>query len=313
MGRIPGCSATTLSLAVVYFIWGAIYLAIRFGLDTFPPFILNGLRYSLAGGAMFLVLLALGTPSPTRRQWWNLVRVAALMMVGGAGLVTVAQDVGVGSGLTATAVAMIPVWAALVAGVLGTWPRHVEWVGLAVGLLGVGLLSQEGDFQSSTLGTALVIIGPALWALGSVWQTRLDTPQPAMATAGTLLSGGTALLVLGVLAGERITVAPTVESLAALLFLIVFGSIVGYTAYVYLLRHTSAVMATSYAYVNPAIAVVLGMTIGGETITGPLVVALPLILAGVAIVTLAQRGSRVVAPEAISSEPAELTEADGRR
>lgn len=313
MGRIPGGSATTLAFGAVYFIWGSTYLAIRFGLDSFPPFILNGLRYSLAGVAMLLVLLALGTPLPTGQQWWNIARVAALMMVGGAGLVTVAQDVGVGSGLAATAVAMIPVWAALVAGILGAWPRRVEWVGLAVGLLGVALLAQEGDFRSSTLGTALVIVGPALWALGSVWQTRLDTPQPAMATAGALLSGGVLLLVLGVLGGERITAPPTVESLAALLYLILFGSVVGYTAYVYLLRHTSAVMATSYAYVNPAIAVMLGMTIGAETITGPLLVALPLILAGVAIVTLAQRGFRVAAPEAISTEPDGLSEAEGRR
>ena len=313
MSRIPGGNATTLAFGAVYFIWGSTYLAIRFGLDSFPPFILNGLRYSLAGVAMFLVLMALGTPIPTRRQWWNIARVAALMMVGGAGLVTVAQDVGVGSGLAATAVAMIPVWAALVSGFLGTWPRRVEWVGLAVGLLGVAALAQEGDFRSSALGTALVIVGPALWALGSVWQTRLDTPPAVMATGGALLSGGTMLLVLGVLGGERITAIPTVESLGALLFLIVFGSIVGYTAYVYLLRHTSAVMATSYAYVNPAIAVLLAMTIGAETITGPLAVALPLIVAGVAIVTLGQRGQRVVAPEAISTDPDGQLEAEARR
>jgi drug/metabolite transporter (DMT)-like permease len=128
-----------------------------------------------------------------------------------------------------------------------------------------------------------------LWAFGSVWGPRLDLPRPAMATAAELLAGGAMLIILGPLLGERIEAAPTVGSLLALLYLTVFGSIVAYSAYVYLLGNTRPALATSYAYVNPAVAVLLAMTLGAEVVTGPIFVALPLILCGVAIVALAQR------------------------
>jgi drug/metabolite transporter (DMT)-like permease len=290
-----------LALTAVYLIWGSAYLAVRFGLESFPPFLLNGLRFLVAGVVMYLVLRWSGTPAPTRTQWWNLGRTAGLMLVGGAGLVAVAQDLGVGSGLAATAVAMIPVWAAVTSGLLGAWPGRVEWIGLGLGLLGVVMLTQEGDFNTTTVGMVLVIAAPVSWAIGSVWQTRLDMPRPAMTTAGSLLSGGATLLVLGLLAGERVDAMPTAASLVALLHLVVFGSMVGFTAYVYLLRHTRSAMATSYAYVNPAVALLLGVTLGAETVTGPILVALPLILGGVAVVTLGQHRRRLVAPEVLAA------------
>jgi drug/metabolite transporter (DMT)-like permease len=215
--------------------------------------------------------------------------VAALLLVGGVGLVTVAEDVGVGSGVAATAVAIIPVWAAIASGLFGSWPRRLEWLGLGVGLAGVLVLAQEGDFQASALGMLLVIVSPILWASGSVWGSRLDMPRPAMATAAQLLAGGLMLTILGLLGGERIEAVPTVGSLLALLYLAVLGSIVAYSAYVYLLGHTRPALATSYAYVNPAVAVLLAMTLGAEVVTGPVFVALPLILGGVVIVALAQR------------------------
>jgi drug/metabolite transporter (DMT)-like permease len=299
MSRASHRTTLILALAAVYFIWGSTYLALRFGLEGFPPFLLNGIRFLAAGLAMYGFLRWRGMASPTRRQWWNAGRVAALMLVGGVGLVTVAEDVGVGSGVTATAVAMIPVWAALASGLFGSWPRRLEWLGLAVGFAGVLVLAQEGDLQTSTLGLALVIVAPILWAVGSVWGTRLDMPRPAMATAAELLSGGLTLLVLGLVRGERIEAVPTVGSVLALLYLTVFGSIMAYTAYIYLLHHTRPAMATSYAYVNPAVAVLLGTTLGAEIITGQVFLALPLILGGVAIVTLAQRRPRVKEGEPI--------------
>jgi drug/metabolite transporter (DMT)-like permease len=293
LGRPGSASAdrTTIILALlaVYIIWGSTYLALRFGLESFPPFILNGIRFLLAGAVLFVVLRWRGMAAPTRRQWWSAVRIAALLLVGGVGLVTVAEDLGVGSGIAATAVAIIPVWAAITSGLFGSWPNRLEWLGLGVGLAGVLVLAQEGDFQASALGMALVIISPMLWAFGSVWGPRLDLPRPAMATAAELLAGGAMLMVLGPLLGERIEGPPTVGALLALLYLTVLGSIVAYSAYVYLLGHTRPALATSYAYVNPAVAVLLAMTLGAEVVTGPVFVALPLILAGVAIVAVAQR------------------------
>jgi drug/metabolite transporter (DMT)-like permease len=297
MGRVTNRTTLILALAAVYFIWGSTYLALRFGLEGFPPFLLNGIRFLVAGLSMYAVLRFRGVDAPTRRQWWNTGRVAALMLVGGVGLVTIAEDVGVGSGITATAVAIIPVWAALVSGLFGSWPRRLEWIGLAIGLTGVVVLAREGDFQASTVGMVLVVIAPMLWSFGSVWGSRLDMPSPAMATAAQLLAGGALLAILGPIRGERIGAVPNATSIMALLYLIVFGSIIAYTAYVYLLQNTRPVMATSYAYVNPAVAVILGVTLGAEVVTGPVFVALPLILGGVAVVTAAQTRHRRAEPE----------------
>lgn len=293
-----------LALGAVYFIWGSTYLALRFGLEGFPPFILNGIRFSTAGLAMYGFLRFRRHPAPSRTQWINASKVALLMLVGGVGLVTIAEDLGVGSGVAATAVAVIPVWAALVSGVFGSWPGRLEWAGLAIGLSGVLLLAQEGDFRSSSAGLVLVVVAPVLWAIGSVWGTHLDLPRAGMTTAAQLLAGGAALLILGPLRGERIEAWPTTGSIVALAYLIVFGSIVAYTAYVFLLQNSRPALATSYAYVNPAVAVALGVSIGAETVTGMVFVALPLILAGVGLVGLAQARS--------SSEPSTVPEIDPR-
>lgn len=279
------------ALAATYFVWGSTYLALRYGLEGFPPFILNGIRFLAAGGAMYIVLRVRGVPAPTRPEWWNVTRMGLLLLVGGVGLVTIAEDAGVGSGVVATAVAVMPVWAALVGGLFGRWPVRLEWAGLVVGLGGVLVLAQEGDFRASSVGTVLIVLAPLLWAFGSVWGSRLRLPRPAMATAAQLLMGGVVLLAAGPLRGERLHGVPSGSAWLALAYLTVFGSIIAYSAYVYLLRTVRPALATSYAYVNPVVAVVLGLTLGGETISGPAWIALPLILAGVGLVTWAQRGA----------------------
>jgi drug/metabolite transporter (DMT)-like permease len=302
MQRISPRITVLLALLAVYVIWGSTYLALRFGLEGFPPFLLNGIRFTTAGLVMFGVLRLRGVAAPTRMQWWNAGRIGVLMLVGGVGLVTVAEDLGVGSGIAATAVAVIPVWAALVSGLFGSWPRRLEWVGLTVGFLGVAVLAREGDFQASVVGMVLVVIAPVLWAIGSVWGTRLDLPGSAMATATELLVGGLVLSVLGPIRGERIESPPTLGSVLALVYLIVLGSIVAYTAYVYLLQHTRPALATSYAYVNPVVAVALGIWLGAEVVTGPVFIALPMILLGVGLVALARDRGGVPLPQSPDAE-----------
>ncbi|MDJ0954269.1 MAG: drug/metabolite exporter YedA [Acidimicrobiia bacterium] len=280
------------ALGAVYVIWGSTYLALRFGLEGFPPFILNGIRFVVAGAIMYPVLRARGLPRPTRRQWGNAALVGVLLLVGGVGLVTVAEDQGVGSGVAATAVAVMPLWAALFSGIFGLWPANREWLGLGLGFLGVVLLAQEGDLQASPLGLVLVLVAPMLWALGSVWGSRLDLPSPLMTAAAQLLVGGGVLMVAGLLRGERIDAVPPAEAWLALAYLTVMGSIVAFAAYVYLLEAVRPALATSYAYVNPVVAVALGVTLGAETVTGAAWLALPIILAGVALVVTPQRRTR---------------------
>lgn len=286
------------SLVSVYFIWGSTYLALRFGLEGFPPFILNGLRFLLAGAVMYLVLRPRGAAAPTGRQAWNAGRMGLMLLVGGVGGMTLAIQSGIGSGVAATAAAVIPVWSGLAGGLVGQWPVRREWIGLATGLGGVVVLVQEGDFRATVIGLLFALIAPLLWSVGSVWGSRREMPEGLMSPAVQLLAAGAAMLVIGLAAGERIGSAPPARSLVALAYLVVFGSIVAYTAYLHLMRAVRPALANSYAYVNPVVAVVLGLTLGQESITGPALVALPLILVGVGLmVTAKQRQAREPSPE----------------
>ena len=297
------------ALFAVYFIWGSTYLALRFGLEGFPPFILNGIRFVVAGAVMYAVMRIRGHAAPTRRQWWNAGRMGSLLLIGGVGLVTIAEDYGVGSAVVATAAAAIPVWAALASGIFGQWPVRREWIGLGVGLLGVVVLLQEGDFRVSTAGMILVIAGPMFWAFGSVWGKRLEMPEGFMAPAAQLLVAGVVMLVASPFMGERITEMPGAVAWLALAYLILMGSIVAYTAYVYLLKTVRPALATSYAYVNPAVAVFLGLTLGAEIITGPIFIALPLILTGVALIATVRTTAQSSETEAIAPLPEQWEEA----
>jgi len=272
------------SLAAVYFIWSSTYLALRFLVETFPPFLGTSIRMVIAGAILFAWALWRGAPIPTGRQWRNGFAVGVLLFVGGLGLVTVAEDVGVGSGVTATAVAMVPVWAAVISGLFGRWPTRLEWIGISIGIAGVALLSGEGDFQAAPLGLALVIISPILWAFGSVWSAHTDLPDGPMSAAIQMLGGSVVLALIGAGIGESIAATPSLKSWLALAWLIIPGSLIAFSAYAYLLRTVSPTLATSYAYVNPVFAVILGVTLGQETLTGQAWAALPIILASVALI-----------------------------
>jgi drug/metabolite transporter (DMT)-like permease len=277
------------ALLAVYFIWGSTYLGIRFGMEGFPPFLLNGFRVLVAGLILILILRARGNAIATRRQWWNAARMGVLLLVGGVGLVSLAERLGVGSGVAATAVAVVPVWIALISGLFGNWPRGREWIGLGIGLAGVLILAQEGDFQASPAGMALIAISPIIWAFGSMWGTRIDLPGSSMTTAIQLLTAGVVMTVIGPVIGERIVEPPPPVAWAALAYLAIFGSLIAFSAYIYLLKTVRPALSTSYAYVNPVVAVVLGLTLGGETVTGPVLIALPLIVVSVILVAGAKR------------------------
>jgi len=280
-----------LALFGVYVIWGSTYLVLRYLVEEFPPFIGNGIRFVVAGGALFGFLRWRGIPAPTVRQWWSATQIGALLMMGGVGLVAVAEARGVGSGLAATAVAAMPLWAALWSGMFGRWPSPVEWLGMIVGLIGVVILSREGDFAGNALGITLMIIAPASWGLGSMWSQRVNLPKGAIATAMAMATGGALLLIVGLVRGERFEAFPDFGGWLALLYLITFGSIVAFSSYMYLLKTVRPALATSYAYVNPVVAVVLGVTIGSEVLSGQAWIALPLILGGVALVAIAKERS----------------------
>lgn len=274
-----------LSLAAVYIIWGTTYLGIRFALESFPPYLLMGTRFVIAGGLLFGFLVVRGAKLPTRRQWGSAALLGLLLMVFGMGSTAMAEE-HLSSGLTATLVATSPLLAMLFSMLWKQFPTRIDWIGVGLGFVGVIILSMEGNLQANPGAVALMIFATAMWSLGSVWMKHLDMPDGAMGNAAEMLCGGLMLVALAFLRGERITEAPTTSALLALAYLTTFGSLITISAYMYLLKTVSPALATSYALVNPAIALLLGVVLGGETLTGSAIIALPVILAGIGFVIL---------------------------
>lgn len=299
---VPSRISVALGLLSVYLIWGSTYLAIRFGLEGFPPFLMAGLRFVCAGMVVYVWLRARGESAPTPRQWRNAAIMGALLLGLGNGMVSVAQQ-WVSSGMAAIAVASMPVWAALFGVVFGRRYRRVEWIGVMVGFLGVLLLNAGGELRANPLGALALLIAPVAWAFGSVWSRGRDLPAPFMSTAAQMLCGGVMMLVVGFAAGERIEAVPPSTAILAVAYLAAFGSIIGFGAYIWLLHNVRPALATSYAYVNPPIAVMLGALLAGEAITLHTMIAMAIILAGVVLIT---RGN---APPPGTQRPATRTPA----
>lgn len=283
--RAPSAGAIAFALASLYVLWGSTYLAIRFGLEGFPPFLMGAIRMSVAGALMYVVLRARGTPAPTRRQWRTLWILAVFMVLLSNGLVTLAETE-VESGLAAIGVASMPLFAGVFAMLRGRHPSRVEWIGLIVGFCGVLWLNAGGELRASTLGLVCLLIAPVAWAWGSIWSRDQDLPEPFMSAAGQMLCGSAWMLGAALVRGETITEMPGTGAILAVLWLIVAGSIFGFTAYVWLLHHVRPALATSYAYVNPPIAVLFGVWLAGETIGATDLGAMAVILVGVVIITL---------------------------
>lgn len=300
---IPGGVAVAFALASVYILWGSTYLAIRFALESYPPFLLGAFRMFLAGAIMYAVLRWRGVKPPTGKQWRTLWVLSIWMVLLSNGLVNLAETE-VGSGLAAIAVASMPLFAGVFAMLRGRHPSKIEWVGLVIGFLGVLWLNAGSELSSSTLGLVCLVIAPIAWAWGSIWSRDQDLPQPFMSAAGQMLTGSVWMLLAAGLHGERITAMPTMGATAAMFYLVVAGSIFGFTAYIWLLHHVRPALATSYAYVNPPIAVLFGALLAGERFTAHDIGAMAVILLGVVIITLSKaRASKPAAP-AMPSEPA---------
>lgn len=283
----PPALAVVLALASVYLVWGSTYLAIRFGLEGYPPFLMGSLRFIAAGLAFFAFLRWRGHAAPTRAQWKNAAIMGLFMMLLGNGLVNVAEQ-SVSSGLAAVAVASMPLWAGLFGVLRGQHPSRGEWLGLAVGFAGVVWLNIHGEMRASATGMVALLLAPIAWAFGSVWSRGRDLPAPFMSTAAQMLCGGVAMGVVGLAMGERITSVPPLSATLAVGYLAAFGSIVGFSAYVWLLHHVRPALATSYAYVNPPIAVLLGALLLDERVGAHAIGAMAVILAGVVTITLAR-------------------------
>ena len=280
------------ALLACYLVWGSTYLAIHLALPSFPPFFQMGTRFLAAGGLLMAWLLARGQALPRKVEWRNALVIGVLMLGGGMGL-TAQASVHIGSGLIATFIAVVPMltcgWGLL----FGKRPTRLELLGMAMGLVGVGLLVQEASFAAAPIGLLCITGATLAWSLGSVLSTtRLPLAKGPMGYASEMLCGGTALLLVSLALGEQPTWPPTAAATAAWVYLVVAGSLVAFSAYLYLLAHATPALATSYAFVNPLIALFLGVVLAGEVVTAHEWRACAVILLGVVCILVAGQKSR---------------------
>ncbi|NZA26975.1 drug/metabolite exporter YedA [Luteimonas sp. SJ-92] len=298
VSRPASALAVAGALALVYVIWGSTYLGIRFALEGgFPPLLMAGSRFVAAGALMYAALRLRGVPAPSAAQWRNCTIMGILLLGGGNGLVCIAEQT-VSSGLAAIAVASAPLWIGLFVTLRGQRPGPLEWTGLAIGFVGVLWLNAGSSLTATPVGLVALLVAPVAWAFGSVWSRGRDLPSPFMTAAAQMLCGGGAMLLAGPLLGERFDGLPTLHGTLSVLYLVGFGSIVAFTAYVWLLHHVRPTLAGSYAYVNPVIAVVLGAWLAAERFTSHDIGAMAVILCGVVAITLARARVAKPAPEA---------------
>ena len=292
------------AFAAVYLIWGSTYLAIRFALETLPPFLMTGVRFLIAGVPFYAFARLRGAPRPTPAEWRAAAVLGALFFLGGNGAVAWAET-RVSSGVAALIVSTIPLWMTLFEFSRGgrSVPAIPVLLGLAGGIAGIVLLVSPGRVLGGApidrLALVVQLAGAFSWVAGSLLSRRIARPQnPAMAAAITILWGGVWLSLTGFLMGEASQLnahAISLKSGLAVLYQAFFGSIVAFSAYLYLLRSTTLSRASTYAYVNPIVAVFLGAILGGEALTSRVLLAAAVIVASVALIITARSKSATTA------------------
>jgi drug/metabolite transporter (DMT)-like permease len=309
------------AFAAVYVIWGSTYLAIKYAIETMPTFLMAGVRFVVAGGILYGVArLSRGYEKPKPVHWRTSLIVGTSLLAIGNGGVVMAEHY-VASSLAALLVATVPFWIVLLGWLFMNKgrPSMLVSLGLAVGFLGVWLLisGQGRAVEAGTgnsrqwIGAGILMISTLGWAAGSLYGTRAPQARSAILASGMqMLTGGTVMLVIGTLAGEWSSVdlaAISLNSWLGLAYLIFIGAIVGYTAYSWLLKNASPTAVTTYAYVNPVVAVFLGWAIAGESMTGQMLLGAAVVVGSVALITLQNRSHPRPEP---AEEIAETDDAD---
>lgn len=289
------------AFAAVYVIWGSTYLAIRFAVETIPPFLMAGARFLAAGAVLYAYAWMRGLTRASRAELRGAAVVGLFLLLLGNGAVVWAEQ-SVPSGITALLVATVPVWMVVVDWLRpgGTRPRMGVFAGLALGLAGIALLVGPGAFtghaEFSLGATGVLVLGSVSWAVGSIYARHAPRPASAITSnAVQMLAGGAALMIVAVIAREPARLAAshvTARSLWSLAYLATFGSLIGFTAYTYLLEVSTPARVATYAYVNPIVAVFLGWALASEPVELRTIAAAAVILAGVAIITLAGTSAR---------------------
>jgi drug/metabolite transporter (DMT)-like permease len=306
-----------IAFAALYLVWGSTYLGIRFAIESIPPFLMAGARFLLAGMIMFAIAWSQDACKSSWANWRVSLIVGASLLLAGNGGVTISEQY-IDTGLAALIVAIVPIYIVILGWLTGITPRpaSVIWLGLVGGFVGVGvLLGPALRFPSNggrhpAIGMSILLVSSFIWSAGSLYsRTAKHAASPFLTAAQQMLCGGLLLLLAGIVTGEVRRFHPgsmSILSLASFIYLVIIGAVVGYTAYIWLLRHCDPARVATYAYVNPIVAVLLGAAFAGETVTLRVLIAAALIIGSVAVVITAQQ-LKARAEPAISAaiEPAD--------
>jgi len=288
-----------LAFAAIYFIWGSTYLAIEFSIETLPPYLMTGVRFFLAGVLLYAWARWRGAEKPTLIHWRSATLIGGLMLFGGMGTVAYAQQ-WVDSGLAALLIAMVPIWMVLIEWIRpgGSRPGIRVFIGILVSFAGLVLLIGPGDVFGSTsndnlIGGSMVLLATLLWSIGSIFSRIVKLPNSSMlSTAMQMFAASILLMLMGVFQGEmsQINVETiSLKSVLSMLYLSIIGSVVAFTAYIWLLKVAPPARVATYAYVNPVIAIFLGWALNNEAITTPMITGAALIITAVVIIVSQQQ------------------------
>lgn len=287
-----------IALFALYVVWGSTYLAIRFAVETIPPFLHAGLRFFISGLILVIWRRAAGDAMPTRNQWKSLAIIGTLLLLGGNSLVAVAEQ-RIASGIAALIIGTVPLWLVVIETLRpgGVRPSWQALIGLIIGFGGIYLLvgptTLTGGLQFDSIGTIVLVIAAFLWSLGSIYSRSADLPKSAlMMTGGEMLAGSIPIFIVSILFGEWKSFSfaqVSSESWLALLYLITFGSMIAFVAYIWLLQNAPISLVATYAYVNPLVAVFLGNWFAQESLTPRILVGAVIIIGSVIFINSARQ------------------------
>jgi drug/metabolite transporter (DMT)-like permease len=275
----------------VYIVWGTTYFALKVGVEGTGAFFLVGTRFVVAGALLIAWQIIRGQPMPNKGQWLRAALVGFLLLVVGNGGVAFAEH-WVSSGATVALISVMPLATALWSGAFGEWPRRLEWAAIGLGAVGAAVMLLGRDLQASGLATLVILLGTTCWSLGTVLSRKLDIPHGPTGFGAEMLTAGILALLVSALLGEHWTLPTSPRVYYAWAYLVVFGSLLAFSAYRYVVERVSPTLAATYAYVNPPVALLVGWWLGHETFSSNVFIGLPIVLASVGLHAWVQSRTR---------------------
>jgi drug/metabolite transporter (DMT)-like permease len=274
------------AIILLYITWSSTYLAIRIAVRTISPLTMTAMRFIAAGFFMYIIAVLAGEKQPTKKELFGGAIVGIILFLVSNVMLCYAEE-NIGSGLSAVAVSSGAFWICLISGFFGKWPRKIEWLGIMIGFAGIVILATGGEMRGSIAATIILLLSSIAWAFGSVLSKNIAVPKNFMGNAVEMLAGGIGSLATIYATGGRLNFHPSTESLWALIYLITIGSMVGFSAFMYVFQNARAALASSYSYVNTIGAVILGVFVLNEKINGIELTAIAVVVSAVVIIVIA--------------------------